>query len=194
MKTTSETTLSEMPDFSQVLSQIDFDKKPVSHTAQRGRDFSVSRWNSFIIEVIAYPNDLDSILDEYNLTPAQYAELLDNPLFKAMKADTESTLQALAHNGGFQLSARRVAEQSLTVIEEILAHGENKDKLKAAELVTRLANLDPLIQAKQKEPSQGSSGIQLVVNLGGGMPLPQGFKGKESVIIDTVAEVTDDGE
>ncbi len=174
----SSVTSVAVPDLSSILDSIDFDKKPVSHTstARRGH-FHVGKWGSLIIELIAYPTEQDAILEEFGLTKFQFSELMGNPVFRAVYKDTESSIVALASNGGYQLSSRRLAEQGLQVLEEIMVHGEDKDRLKAIELSARLANLDPLVQAKLKsEAATVNTGVQLVVNFGEGMPVPAAFK------------------
>lgn len=182
------------PDLSDLLEQIDFDAKPISHgsVAKHGH-FSVSKWGSLIIELIAYPERQGAILDVYGITPFQFSELMGNPMFVAMYKDTESSLSALASNGGFQINARRLAEQGLTVLEEIIDNGEDKDRLKAIELAARLANLDPLVQAKTKEQNMAvNTGVQVVVNFSPDMPLPESFNSSKQVVIETVAENIDD--
>lgn len=183
----------QMPDLSAVLDQIDFDKKPISHGRQAsvGR-FSVAKWGALIIELLAYPNEEDAILEEFGLTKNQYAELRGNSLFQSVWKETESTIVALAANGGFQLNARRIAEQSLDRLEEIIAHADHKDSLKAIELNARLSNLDPLVQAKIKDNQVQTSGVQLVVNFSNQLRVPDGFKQGSGVVIDTVSEVIDD--
>lgn len=180
------------PDLSSVLDQIDFNKKPISHGRQ-GADksrFSVAKWGSLIIELIAYPNEEDNILDEFGLTKNQYAELRGNPLFQSVWKETESSIVALAANGGFQLNARRLAEQSLNVLEEIIETASDRERLKAIELNARFANLDPIVQAKIKDNTTTvNAGVQLVVNFSDKLKVPDGFKAGQEVIIDTVAEV-----
>lgn len=185
--TTPTTTL---PDLSDVLSQIDFNKKPISHgkTAQQGH-FHVGKWGSLIIELLAYPDDVESVLDAYGLSEYQYQSLLGNPLFQQVYKETESSITAMATSGGFQLSARRVAEQGLTVLEEIIATGEDKDRLKAIEMAANLANLNPLVQAKMKQENQVvNTGVQLVVNFGNGLTPPKAFQGENQTVIDVQAE------
>lgn len=185
--TTPTTTL---PDLSDVLSQIDFNKKPISHgkTAHQGH-FHVGKWGSLIIELIAYPDDVDSVLDAYGISDYQYQSLLGNPLFQRVYKETESSITAMATSGGFQLSARRVAEQGLTVLEEIIATGEDKDRLKAIEMAANLANLNPLVQAKMKQENQVvNTGVQLVVNFGNGLTPPKAFQGESQTVIDVQAE------
>lgn len=186
------TTALTIPDLSSVLDQIDFNKKPLSHGRQGASKsrFSVAKWGSLIIELLAYPNEEDHILEEFGLTKNQYAELKGNPLFQSVWKETESSIVALATNGGFQLNARRLAEQSLNVLEEIIETADDKDRLKAIELNARFANLDPLVQAKSKDNAQTiNTGVQLVVNFSDQLRVPDGFKQGGGVVIDTVAEV-----
>lgn len=183
----------KLPDLSSVLDKIDFDKKPISHT-KRGKAtgrFSVAKWGSLIIELLAYPNEEDQILEEFGLTKTQYADLRGNKLFMSVWEETESSIVALALSGGFQLNARRIAEQSLDVLEDVIARGEDKDRLKAIELNARLANLDPLVQAKLKDNAATvNTGVQLVVNFSNQLKSPAAFQGSgEQVVIDTTAEV-----
>lgn len=183
-------TNSNLPDLSDVLAQIDFSAKPVEHgkTGNRGH-FHVGKWGSLIIELIAYPDDTALVLDHYGLSQYQYESLKANPLFQKVYKDTESSITALATNGGFQLAARRVAEQGLTVLEEIIAHGEDKDRLKAIETAARLANLDPLIQSKMKQEQVAvNTGVQLVVNFAQGLEPPKAFQGQNNTVIDVSAE------
>lgn len=184
--------IKNLPDLSSVLDQIDFNKKPISHGRQ-GADksrFSVAKWGSLIIELIAYPNEEDNILDEFGLTKNQYAELRGNPLFQSVWKETESSIVALATNGGFQLNARRLAEQSLNVLEEIIETASDRERLKAIELNARFANLDPIVQAKIKDNTATvNAGVQLVVHFSDKLKVPDGFKAGQEVIIDTVAEV-----
>lgn len=180
----------DLPDLSDVLAQIDFTKRPIDHgkTANQGH-FHVGKWGSLIIELIAYPNDKASVLEAYGLSEYQYECLLGNPLFQRVYKDTESSIISMATSGGFQLSARRVAEQGLTVLEDIIASGEDKDRLKAIEMAANLANLNPLIQAKLKQDNQVvNTGVQLVVNFGGGLTPPKAFNGAEQTVIDVKAE------
>lgn len=185
--TTPTTTL---PDLSDVLAQIDFSAKPVEHgkTGNRGH-FHVGKWGSLVIELVAYPDSVDAVLEHYGLSRYQYETLKANPLFQKLYKDTESSILAMATSGGYQLSARRVAEQGLTVLEEIIAHGEDKDRLKAIEMAARLANLDPLIQARQKQEQVAvNTGVQLVVNFGNGLEPPKAFKGQSNTVIDVKSE------
>ncbi len=69
-------------------------------------------------------------------------------------------------------------------MENIIAYGENKDKIKAFETVTRLTNLDPAIQAKLKMIKSGSSGVQLVVNFAVLSHRERRFRGANNTIID----------
>lgn len=181
-----------LPDLSKVLDQIDFDKKPLSH-GRRGESagrFSVAKWGALIIELLAYPEEEESILAEYGLTKNQYASLRGNKLFMKVWEETESSIVALAVSGGFQLNTRRIAEQSLDVLEEIIATGDDKERLKAIELNARFANLDPLVQAKLKENSSTvNTGVQLVVNFSNQLKPPAAFKDGGNVVIDTTAEV-----
>lgn len=182
----------KIPDLTSVLDQIDFDKKPISHGRQGASKsrFSVAKWGSLIIELLAYPDEEDNILAEFGLTKNQYAELKGNSLFQSVWKETESSIVALASNGGFQLNARRLAEQSLNVLEEIIESADDKERLKAIELNARFANLDPLVQAKSKDNSQTvNTGVQLVVNFSDKLRVPDGFKQGSGVVIDTVAEV-----
>lgn len=193
---TQERTKVQLPDLSSILDNIDFDRKPLSHGSQasRGR-FSVGKWGSLIIELIAYPQEQDAILAEFGLTKFQFSELMGNPIFQAVYKDTESSIVALASNGGYQLSQRRLAEQGITVLEEIMAGGEDKDRIKAVELAARLGNLDPLVQAKMKQENVAvNTGVQLVVNFGNGLKVPDAFKGQQNVVIETTAEAVDETE
>ena len=179
-----------LPDLSDVLAQIDFSAKPVEHgkTGNRGH-FHVGKWGSLVIELVAYPDSVDAVLEHYGLSRYQYETLKANPLFQKLYKDTESSIYAMATSGGYQLSARRVAEQGLTVLEEIIAHGEDKDRLKAIEMAARLANLDPLIQARQKQEQVAvNTGVQLVVNFGNGLEPPKAFKGQSNTVIDVKSE------
>lgn len=189
--TTQDTIALKAPDLSSILDAIDFDKQPLSHGKQgvdRGR-FSVAKWGALIVELIAYPDEEDTILEEFGLTKNQFAQLKGNNLFQLVWKETESSIVSLAANGGFQMNARRLAEQGLNVIEEIMANGEDKDRLKAVELNARLSNLDPMVQAKTKESSPVvNTGVQLVVNFGDNVPVPDAFKVNGPVVIDTVAE------
>lgn len=192
---TQESTKVQLPDLSSILDNIDFERKPLSHGSQasRGR-FSVGKWGSLIIELIAYPQEQDAILAEFGLTKFQFSELMGNPIFQAVYKDTESSIVALASNGGYQLSQRRLAEQGITVLEEIMASGEDKDRIKAVELAARLGNLDPLVQAKMKQENVAvNTGVQLVVNFGNGLKVPDAFKGG-NVVIETTAEAVDEVE
>lgn len=185
--TTPTTTL---PDLSDVLAKIDFSAKPVEHgkTGNRGH-FHVGKWGSLVIELVAYPDSVDAVLEHYGLSRYQYETLKANPLFQKLYKDTESSIYAMATSGGYQLSARRVAEQGLTVLEEIIANGEDKDRLKAIEMAARLANLDPLIQARQKQEQVAvNTGVQLVVNFGNGLEPPKAFKGQSNTVIDVKSE------
>ena len=193
---TQESTKVQLPDLSSILDNIDFERKPLSHGSQasRGR-FSVGKWGSLIIELIAYPQEQDAILAEFGLTKFQFSELMGNPIFQAVYKDTESSIVALASNGGYQLSQRRLAEQGITVLEEIMASGEDKDRIKAVELAARLGNLDPLVQAKMKQENVAvNTGVQLVVNFGNGLKVPDAFKGQHNVVIETTAEAVDEVE
>lgn len=179
-----------LPDLSDVLAQIDFSAKPVEHgkTGNRGH-FHVGKWGSLVIELVAYPDAVDAVLEHYGLSHYQYETLKANPLFQKLYKDTESSIYAMATSGGYQLSARRVAEQGLTVLEEIIANGDDKDRLKAIEMAARLANLDPLVQARQKQENQVvNTGVQLVVNFGQGLEPPKAFMGQGNTVIDVKAE------
>lgn len=186
-----------VPDLSDLIGELDFDKQPLSHglmqESNNRANFNVGKWGSLIIELIAYPTERDAILEQFGISLYQYSQLMGNPIFKAVYKDTESSIVALATNGGYQLSARRLAEQGLSVLEDIMANGDDKERIKAVELAARLANLDPLVQAKLRENnSGGSTGVQLVVNFGGGMPLPSSFQGQAKQIIDVKAESVDE--
>lgn len=179
-----------LPDLSDVLAQIDFSAKPVEYgkTGNRGH-FHVGKWGSLVIELVAYPDAVDAVLEHYGLSRYQYETLKANPLFQKLYKDTESSILAMATSGGYQLSARRVAEQGLTVLEEIIASGDDKDRLKAIEMAARLANLDPLVQARQKQENQVvNTGVQLVVNFGQGLEPPKAFMGQSNTVIDVKAE------
>lgn len=179
-----------LPDLSDVLAQIDFSAKPVEHgkTGNRGH-FHVGKWGSLVIELVAYPDAVDTVLEHYGLSRYQYETLKANPLFQKLYKDTESSIYAMATSGGYQLSARRVAEQGLTVLEEIIANGDDKDRLKAIEMAARLANLDPLVQARQKQDQVAvNTGVQLVVNFGQGLEPPKAFMGQGNTVIDVKAE------
>lgn len=194
MSSTTGTAINVIPDLASVLDKIDFKKKPLSHGRQgknKGR-FSVAKWGSLAIELIAYPEEEDQILEDFGLTKLQYAELKGNALFKSVWKETESSIVALAANGGFQLNARRLAEQSLNVLEEIIEQGDDKERLKAIELNARFANLDPLVQAKLRENTTTQTGVQLIVNFSDQLRVPSGFAQGGEIVIDTVAEVTDE--
>lgn len=183
----------DLPDLSSILAEIDFDRKPMSHgsAAVRG-DFHIGKWGSLIIELLAYPEDTASILAEYGLTPYQFENLKGNKLFREVYREVESSLTALAGTNGYQLQARRVAEQGLTRLEHIISNGEDKEALKAIELASNLANLNPALTAKTKsEQATVNTGVQLVVNFGNGLRMPEAFKNGETVI-DVDAEVVND--
>lgn len=175
------------PDLAELVDKIDFDRKPISH-GKTPANFHIGRWGALILELIAYPDDEEQILQDFGLTPTQFARLLGNPVFKQVYKDTESSIMALAGNGAYQLSARRLAERGIDVLESIMASGEDKDRLKAVEIAARLANLDPLVQAKTKEQTAVvNTGVQLVVNFSDKMPLPTSFNG-QPITIETTAE------
>ena len=178
-----------VPDLSDILAQIDFDAKPMEYgkTAGQGH-FHVGKWGALILELIANPSDEESILETYGLTKYQYENLKASRLFQQVYKETESAVFSQAASGAFHLAARRVAEQGLTVMENIIAYGEDKDKIKAFETVTRLANLDPAIQAKLKDDKVVQSGVQLVVNFAPGLEPPKAFQGANNTIIDVQAE------
>lgn len=182
-----------IPDLSDILEQIDFDAKPMEYgkTANQGH-FHVGKWGALILELIANPADEESILQTYGLTKYQYENLKASPLFQQVYKETERAVLSQAASGAFHLAARRVAEQGLTVMENIIAYGEDKDKIKAFETVTRLANLDPAIQAKLKDDKVVQSGVQLVVNFAPGLEPPKAFKGSNNTIIDVQAEKVDE--
>lgn len=178
-----------IPDLSDILEQIDFDAKDMEYgkTASQGR-FHVGKWGALILELIANPADEESILQAYGLTKYQYENLKASKLFQQVYKETESAVLSQAASGAFHLAARRVAEQGLTVMENIIAYGDDKDKIKAFETVTRLANLDPAIQAKLKDDKVVQSGVQLVVNFAPGLEPPKAFQGANNTIIDVQAE------
>lgn len=182
-----------IPDLSDILEKIDFDAKPMEYgkTAGQGR-FHVGKWGALILELIANPADEESILQTYGLTKYQYENLKASKLFQQVYKETESAVLSQAASGAFHLAARRVAEQGLTVMENIIAYGEDKDKIKAFETVTRLANLDPAIQAKLKDDKVVQSGVQLVVNFAPGLEPPKAFQGANNTIIDVQAEKVDE--
>lgn len=182
-----------IPDLSDILEQIDFDAKPMEYgkTAGQGH-FHVGKWGALILELIANPADEESILQTYGLTKYQYENLKASKLFQQVYKETESAVLSQAASGAFHLAARRVAEQGLTVMENIIACGEDKDRIKAFETVTRLANLDPAIQAKLKDDKVVQSGVQLVVNFAPGLEPPKAFQGVNNTIIDVQAEKVDE--
>ena len=182
-----------IPDLSDILAQIDFDAKDMEYgkTASQGR-FHVGKWGALILELIANPADEESILQAYGLTKYQYENLKASKLFQQVYKETESAVLSQAASGAFHLAARRVAEQGLTVIENIIAYGDDKDRIKAFETVTRLANLDPAIQAKLKDDKVVQSGVQLVVNFAPGLEPPKAFQGVNNTIIDVQAENVDE--
>lgn len=178
-----------LPDLSDILSSIDFNAKPMEYgkTANQGH-FHVGKWGALILELIANPADEESILETYGLTKYQYENLKASPLFQQVYKETESAVLSQAASGAFHLAARRVAEQGLTVMENIIAYGDDKDKIKAFETVTRLANLDPAVQAKLKEDKVVQSGVQLVVNFAPGLEPPKAFQGANATVIDVQPE------
>lgn len=182
-----------IPDLSDILAQIDFDAKPMEYgkTARQGH-FHVGKWGALILELIANPADEESILQTYGLTKYQYENLKASKLFQQVYKETESAVLSQAASGAFHLAARRVAEQGLTVMENIIAYGEDKDRIKAFETVTRLANLDPAIQAKLKDDKVVQSGVQLVVNFAPGLEPPKAFQGANATVIDVQAEKVDE--
>lgn len=182
-----------LPDLSDILSSIDFNAKPMEYgkTANQGH-FHVGKWGALILELIANPADEESILETYGLTKYQYENLKASPLFQQVYKETESAVLSQAANGAFHLAARRVAEQGLTVMENIIAYGDDKDKIKAFETVTRLANLDPAVQAKLKEEKVVQSGVQLVVNFAPGLEPPKAFQGSSATVIDVQPEKVDE--
>lgn len=182
-----------IPDLSDILEQIDFDAKPLEYgkTAGQGH-FHVGKWGALILELIANPADEESILQTYGLTKYQYENLKASKLFQQVYKETESAVLSQAASGAFHLAARRVAEQGLTVMENIIAYGDDKDKIKAFETVTRLANLDPAIQAKLKDDKVVQSGVQLVVNFAPGLEPPKAFQGANATVIDVQAEKVDE--
>lgn len=182
-----------LPDLSDILSSIDFNAKPMEYgkTANQGH-FHVGKWGALILELIANPADEESILETYGLTKYQYENLKASPLFQQVYKETESAVLSQAASGAFHLAARRVAEQGLTVMENIIAYGDDKDKIKAFETVTRLANLDPAVQAKLKEDKVVQSGVQLVVNFAPGLEPPKAFKGSSATVIDVQPEKVDE--
>lgn len=182
-----------IPDLSDILEQIDFDAKPMEYgkTAGQGH-FHVGKWGALVLELIANPADEESILQTYGLTKYQYENLKASKLFQQVYKETESAVFSQAASGSFHLAARRVAEQGLTVMENIIAYGEDKDRIKAFETVTRLANLDPAIQAKLKDDKVVQSGVQLVVNFAPGLEPPKAFQGANNTIIDVQAEKVDE--
>lgn len=182
-----------LPDLSDILSSIDFNAKPMEYgkTANQGH-FHVGKWGALILELIANPADEESILKTYGLTKYQYENLKASPLFQQVYKETESAVLSQAASGAFHLAARRVAEQGLTVMENIIAYGDDKDKIKAFETVTRLANLDPAVQAKLKEDKVIQSGVQLVVNFAPGLEPPKAFQGANATVIDVQPEKVDE--
>lgn len=182
-----------LPDLSDILSSIDFNAKPMEYgkTANQGH-FHVGKWGALILELIANPVDEESILETYGLTKYQYENLKASPLFQQVYKETERAVLSQAASGAFHLAARRVAEQGLTVMENIIAYGDDKDKIKAFETVTRLANLDPAVQAKLKEDKVVQSGVQLVVNFAPGLEPPKAFQGSSATVIDVQPEKVDE--
>ena len=182
-----------LPDLSDILSSIDFNAKPMEYgkTANQGH-FHVGKWGALILELIANPADEESILETYGLTKYQYENLKASPLFQQVYKETESAVLSQAASGAFHLAARRVAEQGLTVMENIIAYGDDKDRIKAFETVTRLANLDPAVQAKLKEDKVVQSGVQLVVNFAPGLEPPKAFQGSSATVIDVQPEKVDE--
>lgn len=178
-----------LPDLSDILSSIDFNAKPMEYgkTANHGH-FHVGKWGALILELIANPADEKTILETYGLTKYQYENLKASPLFQQVYKETESAVLSQAASGAFHLAARRVAEQGLTEMENIIAYGDDKDKIKAFETVTRLANLDPAVQAKLKEDKVVQSGVQLVVNFAPGLEPPKAFQGINNTVIDVQPE------
>lgn len=182
-----------LPDLSDILSSIDFNAKPMEYgkTANHGH-FHVGKWGGLIIELIANPAAEEAILEYYGLTKYQFENLKASALFQQVYKETESAVLSQASSGAFQLAARRVAEQGLTRLEEIIARGEDKDSIKAFETVTRLANLDPAVQAKLKEDKVVQSGVQLVVNFAPGLEPPKAFQGSSATVIDVQPEKIDE--
>lgn len=182
-----------LPDLSDILSSIDFNAKPMEYgkTANQGH-FHVGKWGALILELIANPAAEEAILETYGLTKYQYENLKASLLFQQVYKETERALLSQAASGAFHLAARRVAEQGLTVMENIIAYGDDKDKIKAFETVTRLANLDPAVQAKLKEDKVVQSGVQLVVNFAPGLEPPKAFQGVNNTVIDVTAEKVDE--
>lgn len=182
-----------LPDLSDILSSIDFNAKPMEYgkTANHGH-FHVGKWGGLIIELIANPAAEEAILEYYGLTKYQFENLKASALFQQVYKETESAVLSQASSGAFHLAARRVAEQGLTRLEEIIARGEDKDSIKAFETVTRLANIDPAVQAKLKEDKVVQSGVQLVVNFAPGLEPPKAFQGSSATVIDVQPEKIDE--
>lgn len=175
-----------VPDLSDLLMSVDFDSKPLSYDLELEDQFGVHKWGSLAIELIALPLHHDEIIKKYGLSDTQFALLMENKLFKEVYKETESSISALVANGAFQLNARRLAEQGLAVLREVMRHGNYGEKLNAVKMAALYAGLDPSLHKKDKDV-QVNTGVQLVVNFSGSLPTPSAFKDK-NVIIEAVAD------
>lgn len=191
----SDTALSEeekvpdvqVPDLSDLVMQVDFDKRPLDFALNEAEEFGVHKWGALAIELIAEPLHREEIVRKYGLSDTQFALLMENKLFKEVYKETESSISALVANGAFQLNARRLAEQGLAVLREVMRHGNYGEKLNAVKMAALYAGLDPSLHKKDKEV-QVNTGVQLVVNFSGSLPAPSAFKNNNNVIIEAVAD------
>lgn len=180
---------STIPDLSDLLDKVDFEKHPVSHGIDIADepDFGVHKWGALAFDLVANPMLQEEIIAKYRLSPTQFALLMRNEVFLAVYEDTKSSIKALAANGGFQLNTRRLAELGLTAIKEVMVNGSYNEKMRAVELATRYAGLDPSLNKKDKDV-QVNTGVQLVVNFSDQLPAPAAFSKGSNVIIEAVAD------
>lgn len=181
-----------IPDLTDLLDKVDYQKQPVSHGIDIADepDFGVHKWGALAFDLIANPHLEEEILEKYRLSPTQFALLKRNEIFLAVYDDTKSSVKALAANGGFQLNTRRLAELGLTAIKEVMVNGNYNEKMKAMELVTRYAGLDPSLNKKDKDV-QVNTGVQLVVNFSDQLKVPAAFKSGaigNNMVIEAVAD------
>lgn len=106
------------------------------------------------------------ICDSYKISGAVFVEISELPAFKKEIRELRALIEA-SPNALLQLKARTIMERGLEELEHIIHTGEkDTDRIKAMELISKIAGVGLGGKASESENMPQASGLVLNVNIG----------------------------
>lgn len=134
-------------------------------------DLLPENWPALMLDLLLQPDQRDSICIRYRTSPEEVCLLMDhNAAFQQVAREMQAKVAGAGADEAFMLRAQIIAESMLPELSQL---GRSRTvspavKLKAIENLMMLAG--HTAKGSKKEPAAGTTGMNMIINFGPGVP------------------------